>query len=309
MEKEKRYKTDKDMFESGAILQVYGSQYLLSVNPAFAISKVRFSLVKLGTQGKESSDIYLSVEDVRIFCNEIERGLAERKISEDKGAYPTAYKWVKGTDGCKQLIIGGGEKGVRIQIIIRNDKKTDRKMSVIQFKDLQTLSFHFKLVAGLVQVSSGSYYDTLVKAYAKSVEKQSDYYANYREELDADYREENPSTATGSTKAAVEIKEAVSTNTATTNSSTEILKGAFRIKSPMEPEEDTEGNLFYTALVTIEGKNKIVKMVFRPSCFDSAEQCRRLVAKATMNTENSAGILIHCKYNKGNNYNFLGICA
>lgn len=189
--------TTKDTLSRGAILTAYGTNYLLSVCPAFGIDKVRFSIVKNGTSGKDSSDIHISVKDFMLFCQDIDAGIAEKKIAADNGPYPTAYQWVKGENGSKKLTIGGGQKGVRVQTQIFDGKNTDRKMTVIQIDDLKWMSYLFKLVLGQIPYAPGSLLEDWVKTYQKASSK---YVHRFDEKTDGDYvpKDDAPSVMTAS---------------------------------------------------------------------------------------------------------------
>ena len=176
--------TKADLLKTGQIIRVYGQKTLFGISPAPEIDKVRFSIVDLNTNGKNFLDIYLTTEEVRLFCSEIDSGLAKKKIDADTGNYPTAYQWVRGENGAKKLIIGGGKKGVRVQAIDGTDKSNViRKMAVIQHSDLKELSFLFKLVYGLIPVVEGSYYHKLYCAFNESVGKYK--HQNYNEDSDS----------------------------------------------------------------------------------------------------------------------------
>lgn len=171
----KERKTADEILYSGAIMKAYGSNYLVSICPAFNIDKVRISLVKLNTAGKESSDIYLSCEEFRQFMFEVDKGIAEKKFAADTGAFPAAYKWIKGENGCKALSIGGGTSGVRVQSAIADDTgKKEYKMSVVSLSDLKQASFFYKLVSGLIEKTPGSYYAFLYDTYWKGVDERSE---------------------------------------------------------------------------------------------------------------------------------------
>ena len=164
-------KTVKDMLAEGSITKVYGSQYLLNIQPAFNIDRVRFSIVKLGSAGKEHSDIYLTTEEVRQFVEEIENGKAEYKIMNDASKYPQTFQWVKGENGSKRLSIGPGQKGILVQISINENGAWSHKMTVVQMSDFKQLAFLFKLTAGLIPVVTESYYGELFSTYWENIRK------------------------------------------------------------------------------------------------------------------------------------------
>lgn len=69
----KKFKTINDALENGAILQSYGSKYLVTVSPAPSIHKVKWSIVELNTGGKVFSNFFMSMEQMRQLCEEIEK--------------------------------------------------------------------------------------------------------------------------------------------------------------------------------------------------------------------------------------------
>ena len=183
---EKKFKTTGDMLFKGAILQSYSKSMLLSVNPVPDIEKVRFSVVKLGTGGKEALDVYLSIEEMRLLCHEIDSGVAARRIAADKGAWPQAYQYVKGVNGSKKLNIGGGDSGVRAQAQEKGEGgQWKRMMAIIQPQDLYTMSFFYGIVMGLRPVYG--FYQNYVDMFWKGVEERKQYHVAFSEELDGDY--------------------------------------------------------------------------------------------------------------------------
>ncbi|SDW83094.1 hypothetical protein SAMN05216391_11914 [Lachnospiraceae bacterium KHCPX20] len=164
MATEKQYETLVDTFTNGAIIREYGSTHLISFCPLTQIDKVKVSIVKLGTNGKDCLDFFADLSMFRRFCDEIDNGDALKRLMSHKDAkYPDAYKWVSGKDGEKKLNIGMGKKGVLFQIIIGKNQK----MTPISISALKELSFRFKLVTGLVPVTPNTYYEKLVGAFYK----------------------------------------------------------------------------------------------------------------------------------------------
>lgn len=211
--------TEKELFENGSILQAYSQNTLLSVNPCFEIGKVRFSVVKLNTGGKECIDIYLDCEEVRILAEEIDKGIAGKKIAEDtRSDYPEAYQFVKGKDGQKKLKIGKGKKGVIVQASDTKDGKNAYLMAPITMNDLKTLAFNYELVSGLIPVTENSFYDKLIKVFIANEGKRvadREAYAN---------KDNTEQKAKKEEKAPLEIKS-----------------GVFKIKSKATPKESGNG--------------------------------------------------------------------
>lgn len=188
---EKTYKTIIDQLGGGSILQSYGSKYLVSVNPAPSIHKVRWSIVELNTGGKVYSNFFMSMEQMRQLCDEIEKGIASKKLAADKESqYPSAYKYVTGENGSKKLNIGGGQKGIRVQIQENVDGKWDNKMSVISIADFVQMKFLFFLVTGLTLTKTNSYYSSLYDAFWKGeADRAKLHQKSFNDKEDSEYVE------------------------------------------------------------------------------------------------------------------------
>ncbi|RHV71057.1 MULTISPECIES: hypothetical protein [Clostridia] len=172
-----KYKTVKEQYRNGAVCVSYGSTHFVSVNPVPTIDKCRFSIVKLGTSGKDHLDFYLDIQDMRQLCEEFigDASAAIRKIQADmKNQFPSAYSYITGQNGSLILNIGAGEKGCRIQI--RDKTKNVQKMTVVPFKDLKEMAFGFYLVMGLIPVMKNSYYGKLYDAFWNGSEERDKYY-------------------------------------------------------------------------------------------------------------------------------------
>lgn len=173
--------TKKEQLADGQLIKVFGQKSMFAVYPAPEIDRVRFTIVDLGTNGKEFIDIYLTTEEVRSFCADIDNGVARAKFDADTGNYPSAYQWAKGENAAKRLTIGGGSKvknGVRVNMSHVINGTTKRKNAVVLFSDLQELSFLFKLTYGLIPVTPGSHYDQLFQTFVSNIGK---YKSNYDE--------------------------------------------------------------------------------------------------------------------------------
>lgn len=180
-DKEKKYSSMKEQFQSGSICTCYGSTYLVSVVPIPGIDKCRFAIVKIGTSGKDALNFYLDMEEMRQLCEEFlgDAATAKRKIKADmEKQYPEAYSYVTGENGSMTLAIGAGKKGCLVQI--RDKSKKESRLTVVAFKDLKEMAFNFNLVMGLIPVMKSSYYGQLYQAFWNGVaERDSRHKAGY----------------------------------------------------------------------------------------------------------------------------------
>lgn len=164
--------TMKDHLKNGSIMVNYDSRFLCNVAPAFGIHKVRWSIVELKTNGKNHWDFYMGIDDFHRFCMELDSGAAWKKFQADKEAsIPEAYQFVTGTNGSKRLNIGGGRKGVRININIQDEGYAN---TVVPFSAMKDMSFYFKLVSGLIP--SSRYFGQLADAFWEGEAARNEYH-------------------------------------------------------------------------------------------------------------------------------------
>ena len=164
----KEYKTMlAQLSKYGIILQEYNKYFFVSVQPVISMERVKWSIVRKGTNAKDQKSFYMTFEQMRQLCAEIDNLTAVKKINEDNGPYPEAYKFVTGNNGCKRLQIGKGQKGITINIqnMIENDKESCKPYSfaLSGYTALQDMSFWFKAIAGLIHVEG--YYAKCVNAF------------------------------------------------------------------------------------------------------------------------------------------------
>lgn len=174
-------KTKKDMFKEGCIGEAYGRETFLKVVPAPSIDKVKFTIVKMETQGKDHVDFYLDIDEMRKFADDVASGVAGKKFAEDmKEQYPKAYQFTTGENGCKHLNIGGGQKGIRFNI-----KTPDgAKQAIVPWEVLKTICFDFKMVVGLVPVVQGTYYHSLIAAFYNGEKERANSFRDYNAKQD-----------------------------------------------------------------------------------------------------------------------------
>ena len=149
----------------GIISVFYSKKYMLSINEALDIDHVRFSIVRLGTDGKEHKDFFLETKDMIWLCNEIDNGIAEERIAAaSSSGNSVVYSFVAGEGGNQIMHIGSGKIDVRLDIQDRHDERSAWYVP-LKMKDLYDLAFMYKLLTGLIQTQEFSYYRTLQEAF------------------------------------------------------------------------------------------------------------------------------------------------
>ena len=234
-EEKKRY-TEKDIFSSGAILKEYTQTDFISVSPAPGIGKVKFSIVKQGTNGKDHADFYLGMEAFRLLCNDLNSASGYKKLAESVNEqYPNAFKFTSGTKGTKHLNIGGGQKGIRIQIQVKSGEKWDNRLVIVPYDALRSMKFRYELVMGLIPTQEGSYYRSLYDAFWASEAQRATYYGNsYDEAGDGDY---NPASETSSSESSKAPTDSSKQAQPVQRTSKETNTGNNKpVEKPQEPE-------------------------------------------------------------------------
>lgn len=188
---DKEYMTTKKKLEDGAILKEYTQTDFLTVSPAPSIDMVKWQIVKQGTKGKDAVSFYMNTEKFRILCDELTSKEGRAKIAASiEHQYPDAYKFTTGTNGSKHLNIGGGKKGIRVQIQIqKKEGKPDNRMVVISYESIKIMAFLFDVVMGLIPTTH--YYASLADTFWKGYQSREKYFSSYNPEEDGEYKEES----------------------------------------------------------------------------------------------------------------------
>lgn len=188
---DKEYITTKKKLEDGAILKEYTQTDFLTVSPAPSIDMVKWQIVKQGTKGKDSVSFYMNTERFRILCDELTSKEGRSKIAASiNHQYPDVYKYTAGSNGSKHLNIGGGKKGIRVQIQIqKKNGKPDNRMVVISYESIKIMAFLFDVVMGLIPTTH--YYASLADAFWKGYQDREKYFSSYNPEEDGEYKEES----------------------------------------------------------------------------------------------------------------------
>ena len=159
----------RKMLSTGCIGEFYTlNGYFFKVYPCFEIDKVKFSFVEKGKNGT-GFDIYVGTDDFSLLCDDILKGYMSRKIAEDNGRYPSAWKYITGENAAKELAIGKSQKG---GIVVQGRDKTGNKNAFVpiqSYDDLRILAKWYNMVSGLTPVTG--YYKDLCDIFHKGVKE------------------------------------------------------------------------------------------------------------------------------------------
>lgn len=134
----------EDREKEGLFIAIYTKDgYFIKVKPAYAIHKIKFSFVKLNSNG-QGFDIYM---DIDVFDNLVDdilsfrlyRAIEEERAKDEK--YPSAFTYTTGEKGTKCIAVGHGKYGVLIQGT--EDKKTYARVPC-SYDDLRTMAKYYR---------------------------------------------------------------------------------------------------------------------------------------------------------------------
>lgn len=134
----------EDREKEGLFIAIYTKDgYFLKVKPAYSIHKIKYSFVKLGTNG-QGFDIYM---DIDVFDNLVDdilsfrlyRAIEEERAKDEQ--YPSAFTYTTGEKGTKCIAIGHGKHGVLVQGT--EDKKNYARVPC-SYDDLRTMAKYYR---------------------------------------------------------------------------------------------------------------------------------------------------------------------
>ena len=202
------------MLAQGCIAEYYTlNGYFVKIYPVLKLDKIKFSFVKKGEKGS-GFDIYVDMVRFLRLCKDIISRRMEKLIAEDKGEYPSAWKYVTGNDGSKTLAIGKARNGAPlINGSVKGDDKSKKYAMVplTSYEDLLEMADLFMVVTGYTPVTG--YWSNLKKLFEEAQANNQKYYQN----ADDDEPQNQTQTVTDTTSKNEKPKEDNKANTADAN--------------------------------------------------------------------------------------------
>lgn len=174
---------------NGTFSIAFSKTHMLTVNEALDIDRVRFSIVRLGTEGQEYREFFLETREMNRLCDEVLSGRAEARIEADKDQGLGAYRFVAGEGGSQVMSIGKGKVGILVQISDRIDDRAAWFVP-IKFADLYDIAFMYRLLTGLTHVQEDSYYGYLQQVFQLGRRERYEEYLQRLEQETQDAKEE-----------------------------------------------------------------------------------------------------------------------
>jgi hypothetical protein len=176
--------------KNGTFSIAFSKTHMLTVNEALDIDRVRFSIVRLGTEGQEYREFFLETREMNRLCDEVLNGRAEARIEADKDHTIGAYRFVAGEGGAQVLSISKGKVGILVQISDRIDDRAAWYVP-IRFADLYDIAFMYRLLTGLINVREDSYYGYLQQVFQLGRKERNEEYLKKLEEETQEKNEES----------------------------------------------------------------------------------------------------------------------
>lgn len=109
----------KKMAKDGVLHEQYTLDgWFVKVKPRYSIDQVLFSFVKKGTHAEQSFDVYMDIDTMRVWMEDVKSGEFSRTICAEKAAgvkYPKAYSYQTGKNG--SLTVGFGVSSTAFCVI------------------------------------------------------------------------------------------------------------------------------------------------------------------------------------------------
>lgn len=168
----------RKMIKQGCIAEYYTLDgYFVKIYPVIRLDKVKFAFVKKGEQGT-GFDIYVDMAKFLRLTKNILSGRLAKLIAEDKGSYPSAWKYKSGNDGSKTLAIGKSKSGTPlINGSVKDEKGNKYAMVPLQsYEDLEVMAELFMICTGYTPVTG--YWAEIKKIFEEAQKNNQKYYQN-----------------------------------------------------------------------------------------------------------------------------------
>lgn len=178
--------TEMEMAEKGEFLREYGQKYFVVAVEALEIGRVKWSMVRIGSNGKDEVNFYLPAEDMFMLCQELKRGVAQKKIANDPSSYPSAYKYVTGEKGSIHLNIGASKKNGNVSngvASIQMQDASNNYIMAVSIGALEKMAEKYLLDIGYTPATPGSYCAKITKAFEDGRMKRVGAFKKVKEEL------------------------------------------------------------------------------------------------------------------------------
>lgn len=255
----------RELLKDGCIAAFYTQNgWFVKIKPVLSIDKIKFSFVEKGKKG-EGFDVYMDINVFDNLCDEIRNGVLLRKIESDQGDYPSAWKYVTGNEGSKEIIIGKGKKGTVIQGK-DNSKKKNAFVAILNFDEFKTMEKWYRR-------ATKNYFEEMTNILLNAVAESDKYYQEKSQSGSKNSQSNTKTSQSGSENTQSNNYANTSTNTNTNetpqqkassndNASTPALTKIEALTTTLLTPFGTKGNLCIKA---VDIKNREFTFVVNPT--------------------------------------------
>ena len=160
-------KTEMEMAMEGEFLRQYGSKYGVSTREQLSIGRIRWDMFPIGKHGVGAIVYYMKNEEMFALATDILNGTFARRIAAETTNYPTAYQYATGKDAHLHLNIGKSKAANSCCIQMQDATAKTQYLMGVSMTAMYDMARKYMLCTGAMPVQSGSYFESVMKAFEK----------------------------------------------------------------------------------------------------------------------------------------------
>ena len=160
-------RTEMEMAMEGEFLRQYGSKYGLSTREQLSIGRIRWDMFPIGKHGVGAIVYYMKNEEMFALATDILNGNFARRIAAETSSYPTAYQYATGKDAHLHLNIGKSKAANSCCIQMQDATAKTQYLMGVSMTAMYDMARKYMLCTGAMPVQSGSYFESVMKAFEK----------------------------------------------------------------------------------------------------------------------------------------------
>lgn len=160
-------KTEMEMAMEGEFLRQYGSKYGISTREQLSIGRIRWDMFPIGKHGVGAIVYYMKNEEMFALATDILNGNFARRIAAETSSYPTAYQYATGKDAHLHLNIGKSKAANSCCIQMQDATAKTQYLMGVSMTAMYDMARKYMLCTGAMPVQSGSYFESVMKAFEK----------------------------------------------------------------------------------------------------------------------------------------------
>lgn len=160
-------RTEMEMAMEGEFLRQYGSKYFVVAREQLSIGRIRWDMVPIGKHATGAIVYYMKNEEMFALATEILNGAFAKKIAAETSKYPTTYQYATGKDAHLHLNIGKSTAANSCCIQMQDATTKAQYLMGVPMSAMYDMARKYMLCTGAMTVQSGSYFESVMKAFEK----------------------------------------------------------------------------------------------------------------------------------------------